>query len=384
MFTQSHPKEGIVFGAGSVGGFVARHLHADGYHVTAVDNDPGVLKRLSDTYGVHTQRADISDAQVIRELAANKDFAVDTSPGHIGYHLSRTLIEAGVPYIVGTAFFADDERKFHDAAVEHGATFAPHRGIGPGIGEALAAYEYYINEFVIRDLSYQSAGLAVDRKKIPYHRALFAPRDTLDLYLRPAEYVENGVLKHDEKPFSGKRNINIQGLGKFVGVRTSGLRGIVELPGLVNAEELTLREPDHYRLMQEMYEMGYFSDDTIMINGQPVIPRLLADQLIFGDWRKPYGDDNTIVKLDLVGEQRGKKKKQVNYLMVDGNKHGFTSMARTTGAVALASLRGMFKGFYEKPGVYTPTDDGKIPGLLPFMLADMYAQFGIQYERSES
>ncbi len=101
----------VVLGGGMVGGVMARDLAADRtLKVTVVDRDEAVLARIAGKAPVETRRADLSDAQLVRDLCGGFDLAVGAAPGFLGLRCLRAAIEAG-RNVVDISFMPEDARE---------------------------------------------------------------------------------------------------------------------------------------------------------------------------------------------------------------------------------------------------------------------------------
>jgi saccharopine dehydrogenase-like NADP-dependent oxidoreductase len=98
-------------------------------------------------------------------------------------------------------------------------------------------------------------------------------------------------------------------------------------------------------------------------------------------WKlQPGAGDITILKILIEGGVDGRKQRVV-YDMLDrfDRDSNTTSMARTTGYTATATVRMIADGLYARTGISPPEYLGQVPGCVQYLL-DRLAERGVIYE----
>jgi saccharopine dehydrogenase-like NADP-dependent oxidoreductase len=95
--------------------------------------------------------------------------------------------------------------------------------------------------------------------------------DVLEIYTRPAKIVVNG--KQLTVPaLSDIEEINFEEIGTLEAFNTDGLRTLLHTMKIPNMKEKTLRYPGHTKLMEQLREMGLFSEEEISVRGHRIKP----------------------------------------------------------------------------------------------------------------
>ena len=118
--------------------------------------------------------------------------------------------------------------------------------------------------------------------------------------------------------------------------------------------EKTLRYPGCVEYLKVLRECGYFSYDSIEVNGQQIRPIDLTSKLLFPMWEMKEGDkDYTVMRIKIIGEENDKEV-SYTYNLLDQYQEETISMARTTGFTCTAVANLVLEGQYTKKGIYPP------------------------------
>ena len=118
--------------------------------------------------------------------------------------------------------------------------------------------------------------------------------------------------------------------------------------------EKTLRYPGCVEYLKGLRECGYFSYDSIEVNGQQIRPIDLTSKLLFPMWEMKEGDkDYTVMRIKIIGEENDKEV-CYTYNLLDQYQEGTISMARTTGYTCTAVANLVLEGQYTKKGISPP------------------------------
>ncbi len=216
----------IVLGGGLVGGPMARDLAADDkFEVTVADRDEQVLTDLQAQTDITPLVADLSNPAAVTTLVSNYDFVINAIPGHLGFQTLKAIIEAG-KNVIDIAFFAEDPFELDALAKGNGVIAIMDCGVFPGMGSALIGRVARKLDQVDSVLTYVG-GLPEVRQWPREYKAVFSPIDVIEEYVRPARYVENGVLV-TRPALSDPELIDFHGIGTLEAFNTDGLRTLAQ------------------------------------------------------------------------------------------------------------------------------------------------------------
>jgi saccharopine dehydrogenase-like NADP-dependent oxidoreductase len=373
----------VVLGAGLVGGPMAMDLAKDpGNEVLVADISEEALDRVTAKARVKTQRADLSRQDEVQTLAKQADIVLSAVPSSMGFRTLEAVIETGKD-VVDIAFSAENPLDLDALARRTGSTAIVDMGVQPGMGSVLAGHALSQLDQTDSILSY--VGGLPRQRRWPYeYKAVFAPMDVIEEYVRPARYVENGKLVV-RTALSDPELLDFPDVGTLEAFNTDGLRTMATtLAGKVpNMKEKTLRYPGHIEKMRLLRETGFFSTDPIDVNGTPVRPLDLTAKLLFPMWKLEPGEaDVTVLKVIVEGVKAGKRTR-LTYDLFDtfDIATGVHSMARTTGYTATAAVRMLGKKIFTKKGVFPPELVGFERTCVEFLLGELRAR-GVIYKET--
>lgn len=371
----------IVLGAGMVGSVIAADLARD-FDVTVADARGASLERAASRADVQTIRADLSDADTIKELVAPFDVVCGALASHLGFNALRAVIEAGKPY-ADISFMPEDAIDLHGLAADRGVTAVVDCGVAPGMSNLLAARS--ASEMApCRNIEIYVGGLPKARNWPFEYKAGFAPADVIEEYTRPARLVEHGRVVIREA-LSEPELIDFPGVGTLEAVNTDGLRSIADTMDVPFMKEKTLRYPGHYELMRVFRETGLFSKDPIDVGGVMVRPLDVLSTLMFPKWTYDEGEaDLTVMRIIVDGEIDGKPVRHTWDVADELDPAtGFTSMSRTTAFPCALFAREILAGNITTAGVLPPEKLGGDAGLVGRVLDGLKAR-GVEYTHTVS
>jgi saccharopine dehydrogenase-like NADP-dependent oxidoreductase len=371
----------VVLGAGLVGGPMAADLAADPlFEVTAVDVNADALARLSPSSHLHILQADLSRPENVRRAVAGQDLVLSAVPGFMGFRTLQAVLEAQ-RNVVDIAFFPEDPFALDALARAKDVTALVDCGVAPGMSNVLTGYSQHRLD-VVRSVLIYVGGLP-EVREWPYdYKAVFSPVDVIEEYIRPARYVQNGVLVV-RPALSDPELINFPGLGTLEAFNTDGLRTLIGTIAAPDMKEKTLRYPGHIEKMAVLRETGFFSQDEIDIGGVKVRPLDVTAKLLFPKWKMgPADRDITVMKIVVEGTKDGQSRR-FTYDLLDrfDEETGVHSMARTTGYTATVAARMLVRGLFAEKGVFAPESVGRRPECVEFLLAGLKER-GIVYKET--
>ena len=372
----------VVLGAGLVGAPMALDLAADEqFDVTVADIDEGALQRLAARdAGIATTRADLSDAAVVKKLAAEHDLVLSAVPGFMGFKTLEAVIAAG-RNVVDIAFFPENAFDLDERAKAAGVTAIVDCGVAPGMSNLLVGHVDAELDRTENVLIY--VGGLPEIREWPYeYKAVFSPIDVIEEYTRPARYMENGRLVVREA-LSDPELIDFPGIGTLEAFNSDGLRTLADTIDAPNMKEKTLRYQGHIEKMAVLRASGMFGKEPIEIQGVRIRPIDFTAKLLFPMWQLEPGEaDVTVMQVIVEGEKGGKRRRHVYDLLDRYDPATQThSMARSTGYTATTAIRMLAAGLYERAGVSPPEFVGRDAKCVAFMLEGLAAR-GLDYRRT--
>jgi len=374
----------IVLGAGMVGSVMAADLAGDpAFEVTLADVRPEALARAAAKFPgkIKTIAADLSSAAIVTSTIAPFDLVLGALSSRIGYHVLRTVIEAGKNYC-DISFMAEDFLELDALAKAKGVTAVTDCGVAPGMSNILAAYGASQLDECER-IEIYVGGLPRERRWPYEYKAAFSPADVIEEYTRPSRLVEHGAVVTKEA-LSEPVLLDFDGIGTLEAFNTDGLRSLIETVGkrynVPFMKEQTMRYPGHIALMRAMRETGLFSKDEIVVNGVKVRPLDVTSTLMFPKWTyEPGEEDLTVMRITCAGRKSGKPT-TLRWDLLDyyDRATASTSMSRTTGFPCTIVARMIASGKFKSPGVNAPEAIADHPSLVNDLLAQM-AERNVRY-----
>jgi lysine 6-dehydrogenase len=370
------PNKILVLGAGRVGHAMALDL-ARSFQVTTADIS---AERLQSLQGItETFRGDLTEPELLLQLASEHDLIVGALPGDLGYRMIETLIPLGKP-IVDISFFPQDARPLDRLARKHGTLVIYDCGVAPGMGNIILGHHDRLMDVA----SYRCVvgGLPKDRIWPWEYKAVFSPYDVIEEYTRPARYRQSGVEVVREA-LSEPELVHFEGIGTLEAWNSDGLRSLLHTMRAPDMIEKTLRYPGSIEYLRVLRDSGFFSKDEVDIKGQLIRPLDLTAHLLMKQWELKPGDrEFTVMKVEIEGTENGSFRKYCYTLHDEGDaQSGVSSMARTTGYTCTAIVHLISGGHTLSAGCHPPEILGMQNGALEYIL-QYQKERGINYRIS--
>ena len=341
-------------GAGLVGKTMALDLSKN-YELHLGDTNLDLLNEIkNEDQSIHIQKIDIQDKENFRTWIADADIVLLAVPGFLGFEALRLIIECG-KNVVDISFSPENVLSLNDLAIENDVCAVVDAGVAPGIPNFLLGY--WNEKIKVNSFDYMVGGLPKNPSPPYNYKAPFSPIDVIEEYTRPARMRINSQVV--TKPaLSDLEIFNFSEVGQLEAFNTDGLRSLLTtMTHIPNMKEKTLRYPGHAKLIQTMIDDGLFNNK----NFDSTINRL------FKDWKlKEDEPEFTILDINIYSDS-----KNIHYHLYDETDDisKSSSMARTTGFTATATINMLLNNLWRKKGVFPPELVGKNEQCIDFLLS---------------
>ena len=339
-------------GCGMIGKAMAldiakRHdLHLSDFNRSALRE----IKTLDPT--IKTKCFNVNDSDMLRCFLKPADIVLIALPGHMGYKLLKKIIDFR-KNIVDISFSPENILALDKKAKDNNVSVIFDAGLAPGIPNFLLGK--IDAEENVKSFKYFVGGLPKHPKPPYNYKAPFSPIDVIEEYTRPARIMKNG--KVITKPaLTDIEKKTYQNTGILEGFNTDGLRSILfTMKHIPNMVEKTLRFSGHAKLISKELESG------------KIIPGDKNNlQRLFKIWElQPNEPEFTI--LDVIIET---EKGTHNYFLFDETnlEQNTSSMARTTGYTASATIDILAQNIFTEKGVFPPEIVGSKSKVIDYLV----------------
>ncbi len=361
-------KKIVVLGAGMVGRTIAKDLATD-YKVLSADISDESLSQLKNSTNIQTQKSNLADENEIEKLIADADCVVGAVPGFMGFETLKTILK-NKKQVVDISFFPEDAFLLDDLAKQNSVTAIVDCGVAPGMDNIILGY--HNQRMKIENFECLVGGLPFERKLPFQYKAPFSPIDVIEEYTRPARLVEN--FETVTRPaLTEPEFIHFENIGTLESFNSDGLRSILKTMKIKNMKEKTLRYPGHREAMEQLRDMGFFSEEEITVKGKTIRPIDVAAAIMLPQWKYKTGEEEfTVMRVTVEGNESGKNIRYTYDLFDQYDKATQTSsMARTTGFTCTAAVRLLLEKNYSRIGINPPEYLGEEENNFQFMLDEL-------------
>jgi saccharopine dehydrogenase-like NADP-dependent oxidoreductase len=328
----------LVLGGGQMGTVVATDL-AQRHHVTVADieEEPEGRRPFAWTRMNASHPPDLID-----ELRSNRpDLIVCALPGNIGYGAVKTVIEQGINCI-DISFAPEDTFDLSVLAQNNQCSVVYDCGFAPGLPNLIVGHALRTKAMGLRDVRIYVGGMARNSAINPYgYVCTWSLDDLYDEFIRPARFKVGGELHH-ARPMVAPIEIVQVGPFHFESFISDGLRSLLNLKGIDNIVERTLRWPGHIAQVNNM----------------------LGNKSVFVTTIRKHcseGEDMVVMRVDIDG---------ITTTMQMYPKDGLTAMARATALTCAATAEVASMTRLPK-GVMSLEDFGMRTGLFDIMMKEL-------------
>ena len=337
-------------GSGMIGQTMALDL-AEDHDVCLGDIEiDNVNDKIKNHPSINLLKVDARDIKQVSSFIINADIVLLAVPGNLGFKILKTIIECG-KNVVDISFSPEDLMELNKNAVKNNVTAIFDSGVAPGLPNYI--FGYYNSFEKITSFKYFVGGLPKYPKAPFNYKAPFSPIDVIEEYTRPARMMINRKLI--TKPALSEIEIlNFNNDIKLEAFNTDGLRSLLQTMSHVNnMSEKTLRFPGHAKLIKEYIEEDILQDEETI-------------EYLFNEWKLETDEPEfTILKVKIETDE-----KTISYELFDefDKTSKTSSMARTTGYTATATINLILEGLFDDKGVFAPESVCKNKNIFDFIL----------------
>jgi lysine 6-dehydrogenase len=347
--TGSSPYHYLIIGAGRQGTAAAYDLarFGEAARITLADREPDVALRSAERINQLTGTAlatpltlDVTDQRAVEEAVKSMDAVLSAVPYYFNLPITRAAVAAGAHYcdLGGNTAIVQSQMALDAEACTAGVSIIPDCGMGPGLVNTLGAYVIQIlaeqksaepREVYVYDAGLQQKPVPPWNYRLSFHiNGLTNEMDGEAIFIRDGQIVHVPTLSEPEW-------LDFPGLGRLEADVTSGGTSTAAwtyLGKLQRFENKVLRYPGHFEWLRAYKALGLFSEQPVMVAGQPVIPRKVYHALL--EPQISSADKRDICVMRAVG--KGLRMSESVIVTVDlvdryDEATGFTAMERLTG-----------------------------------------------------
>jgi len=331
--------------------------------ILLVDSNQSFLKTcfekiknvLNDNVSIKCEVADINNNDLIIKLLKPCDIFLSSVPYQYNPMLTDIAIKSQTSMVDlgGHTHNVIKQLKYHEKAINCGISIVPDCGMGPGmnISMALLAMEHLDNP---EDVYIWDGGLPQNPIPPWNYSLFFNIKGLTNEYDGNAYFLKDGIVT-EVSCFEGYEELEFDNIGKLEAVVTSG--GLSTMPwtfeNILNTlENKTLRYEGHWQLMKAYRQLGLFSENEIIYNGNKIIPRDFYHHLLEPILNSNDNNDICIMRTEAFGTNN-ENKAAFRFEVIEkyDSKTGFMAMEKWTGWHASIVMQKIVEGVI-KPGAY--------------------------------
>ena len=295
-------------------------------------------KRINQLIGrevAAAQKLDVSNGAALAESLAGVDIALSAVPYYYNLEITKACLAAGASLcdLGGHTGVVRQQLALDAEAKAAGVSIVPDCGMGPGLNVTMAAY--------VKDLLDEPRAVHIFDGGLPQdpippwnYQATFHINGLTNELDGQATFLRDGVITPVDT-LSEPEFIEFPPLGRLEADVTSG--GLSTSPWtfegqLQDYSNKTLRYPGHFEWLRAFKELGLFSEESIQVDGSPIVPREMYHALLEPKISAPEIRD--VCAIRVIGY--GKKENKETAITIDlidyyDDETGFTAMERLTG-----------------------------------------------------
>jgi lysine 6-dehydrogenase len=329
----------LVIGSGMMGSAVAYDLaRSPGVeHVTLADIDLArsqeVAKRIGSSK-VHPVPLDVNDCDQVHRVLTGHTCAVAAVSYRHNVLLTKAAIEARVHLcdLGGNDEVLRRQLDLDQEARDAGVAIIPNCGLAPGLANVLAARGAEL--FDSLDSIHLRVGGVPQHPKPPFnYQIVFSVEGLLNEYTGRATVLRNGTVTQLETLSENEAIDFPPPFGRMEAFLTSGGASLLPEMFAGKVRELdykTIRYPGHCERFRTLLELGFASNDPIMVGSNLFTSRDVFSELIRHRLENS-GRDVVLLRVYIIGKKSGVVRR-LAYELIDSydENENITAMMRTT------------------------------------------------------
>ena len=352
------------------------------HKVTLTDVNLLTLEKVKQKHkNINFLLLDVTNREALKSMIKDFDLVICAVPGFLGFETLKAIIEVE-KNVIDISFFPENSLELDALAKEKNVTAIVDCGVAPGMDNIILGY--YNEKMKLTDFECLVGGLPKIKKWPFCYKAPFSPVDVIEEYTRPARYVENSKVITREA-LTDCEYLEFENIGTLESFNSDGLRSIIyTMPHIPNMKEKTLRYPGHVEYIKVLKESGFFSEETIEVNGNKVTPLDFTSKVLFNEWKLGETEEElTVMRVTVKGENDNGKTEEVIYNLYDEYcpKTETSSMSRSTGYTATAAANLFLEGLFREKGVFPPELVGKNEVCFNYFLSYLKER-GVVYKKT--
>jgi lysine 6-dehydrogenase len=276
-----------------------------------------------------------SETSSIKAAIAGAHVALSAVPYYFNLAITEAAIASGVSLcdLGGNTDVVWSQLRLDEAARARGVSVVPDCGMGPGLINHMGVY---VMELLNRprEVYLYDGGLPQDPADPWRYQLTFHINGLTNEYDGQATFIRDGKLVQ-VPTFTERETIDFPPVGTLEAFVISGSLSTTphtHLGRLERYENKVLRYPGHFATFEAYKRLGLFSEDSVDVDGQPVVPRHLYHRLLEPKITTRHVRDVGVMRAAAVGERDGKPARlTVDVVDRYDETTGFTAMERLTG-----------------------------------------------------
>lgn len=353
-----------------MGSVIAEDFFKTGARITSGDIDLARAKSVAELVDGEALAVDTSDYGSLVETLGDFDLVIGALPGDFGYRALEACIEAE-KNVVDVSDCPENPWVLDERARDAGVTIIPDCGVAPGLSNILVGIGASKLDDV-EEVKIMVGGIPEHRVPPLDYIITFNADNLIDEYLREVSIVKGGKVVQ-VPALSGLEEIYFPGVGTLEAFYTDSLRSLLtSFPGATNLSEKTLRYPGHVEKIELLKELGFFSEDPVMVQGAEVSPKSVSARVFDRSLTMPDVGDLLAMTIEVSGKKDGRRK-GYKYTVLEHFDHeaGVSAMARTTAYTTSITAQILVEGKVQEKGVVPMEKLGADHGFAKKMLEEL-------------
>ena len=344
----------LSIGCGNIGSVLAEEIvHSlDFEKLIICDSSKGKIEETAKKLGqkVFPLQLDISNYSNLLEIIDDADLVIGLSPGSLGFNVMKACVEKK-KNLVDLSFMAEDPFFFQKEALKGEVIIIPDCGVAPGLSNILIGKSSSQLDKVEDAIIYVGG---LPQKPVPplNYKVTWCVEDLFEEYTRKAKIIRNGKTVEVDA-LEGLEEVEFEGIGKFEGFFTDGVRTLHHTIKANNMWEKTLRYEGHAEKIKFIKKLGLLEKEPLIsINMSPweFMCKFWEENLSFFEEK-----DFVLMRIKVSGRKNSTKFLHT-YEMIDyfDEKRNITAMGRSTAYTAFAVIKLMIENRIDRKGVIPP------------------------------